>query len=41
MVLECMTGGELFDNIVSKDYYSESEAASVVRAIADALNYCH
>lgn len=41
MVLELMTGGELFDRIVSKSKYSEMEASKVVRCLADALSYCH
>jgi calcium/calmodulin-dependent protein kinase I len=41
MVMELMTGGELFDRIVEKSKYSEEEAAAAVRAIADALVYCH
>ena len=41
MVMECMTGGELFDRIVEKSKYSEAEAAVVVRKIVSALVYCH
>jgi calcium/calmodulin-dependent protein kinase I len=41
MVMELMTGGELFDRIVEKDHYSEKEAADVVRPIVDAVRYCH
>lgn len=41
MVMECMTGGELFDRIVEKSRYSEGEAAETIRKIADALAYCH
>ena len=41
IVTELMTGGELFDRIVEKEYYSERDAQRVVRTIADTLNYCH
>jgi calcium/calmodulin-dependent protein kinase I len=41
MVMEIMTGGELFDRIVEKDHYSEKEAADTIRPIVDAIRYCH
>jgi len=41
MVMELLTGGELFDRIVSKGSYSEREASQVVKSIASALNYLH
>lgn len=41
MVLELMTGGELFDRVVEKDHFSEQEAANTIRPIVDALRYCH
>lgn len=41
MVMEILTGGELFDRIVSKGSYSESEAAGVVKTVALALKYLH
>mmetsp|Transcript_10848 Transcript_10848/g.17085 ORF Transcript_10848/g.17085 Transcript_10848/m.17085 type:complete len:183 (+) Transcript_10848:241-789(+) len=41
MVMELMTGGELFDRIVEKEHYSEKEAADVIRPIVDAIRYCH
>lgn len=37
MVLEMMTGGELFDRIVEKESYNEKEAADVIRPIVDAI----
>jgi calcium/calmodulin-dependent protein kinase I len=30
LVLELMTGGELFDRIVEKEHYSEKEAADAI-----------
>lgn len=41
MVMEEMSGGELFDRIVEKEKYSEKEASSVVKKLAGALLYCH
>ena len=41
MVMDLLTGGELFDRIVSKGSYSEREASDVVRSVASALEYLH
>lgn len=41
MVMELMTGGELFDRIVEKEHYSEKEASDTIRPIVDAIGYCH
>eukprot|EP01016_Furgasonia_blochmanni_P007073 TRINITY_DN12834_c0_g1_i12.p1 TRINITY_DN12834_c0_g1~~TRINITY_DN12834_c0_g1_i12.p1 ORF type:complete len:379 (-),score=126.99 TRINITY_DN12834_c0_g1_i12:113-1249(-) len=41
MIMELMTGGELFDRIVEKEHYSEKEAADTIRPIVDAIRYCH
>jgi len=41
MVLELMTGGELFDRIVEKEHYSEVEARDAILPIVDAIRYCH
>lgn len=41
LVMELMTGGELFDRVVEKEFYSEKEAAETMRPIIDALMYCH
>jgi len=40
-VLEKVNGGELFDRIVQKTFYSEKEARDLVKALLDALNYMH
>ncbi|XP_062925223.1 calcium/calmodulin-dependent protein kinase type IV isoform X2 [Mobula hypostoma] len=37
LVLELVTGGELFDRIVERGYYSEKDAADVVRQILEAV----
>ena len=41
LVMELMTGGELFDTILEKEVFTEKEAADTVRPIIDAINYCH
>ena len=41
MVMEVMSGGELFDRIVEKEMYTEREARDAVRQIAGALCYLH
>ena len=41
LILELMTGGELFDRVVDKEHYSEKEAADTIRPIVDAIKYCH
>ena len=41
LVMELMTGGELFDTILEKEQYTEKEAADTVRPIIDAIHYCH
>ena len=41
LVLELMTGGELFERIVEKEHYSELEAAETIRPLVDAIRYCH
>lgn len=41
LVLELCSGGELFDQIVKKDKYSEVEAAAVVKQIAEGLKALH
>eukprot|EP01006_Ploeotia_vitrea_P016000 TRINITY_DN46439_c0_g1_i1.p1 TRINITY_DN46439_c0_g1~~TRINITY_DN46439_c0_g1_i1.p1 ORF type:complete len:371 (+),score=-14.88 TRINITY_DN46439_c0_g1_i1:60-1172(+) len=39
--LEYLEGGELFDRIVSKTFYSEREARDVVYTLLSAIQYCH
>jgi len=41
LVLEYVDGGELFDRIVQRGYYSERDASTVVRQILEALKYLH
>ena len=41
MIMELLTGGELFDRIVSKGSYSEREAAEVIASVTSAIQYLH
>ena len=40
-VMEYCAGGELFDQIVKKPYYSESDAAVVMKQLLSAVSYIH
>ena len=41
LVMERMSGGELFDRIVAKAYYNEKEARDVCKIVLEAVEYCH
>jgi calcium/calmodulin-dependent protein kinase I len=41
LVMEVMSGGELFDRIVEKEHYSEKMARDAIRTICTALLNCH
>jgi calcium-dependent protein kinase len=41
LILECCSGGELFDRIVTQERYSEAGAAKVIHQIADGLYSLH
>jgi calcium/calmodulin-dependent protein kinase I len=41
MVLELLTGGELFDRIVAKGSFSEKEASELMKSITSAVTYLH
>lgn len=41
LVMEYAVGGELFDRIIAKEYYTEAEAKKVVKVVAKVLAYCH
>lgn len=36
-----VTGGELFDRIIAKGSYSESDASHLIGQVLDAINYLH
>ena len=41
IVTELCTGGELFDQIIEKKYFSEKRAAQVFKQMMSAVFYCH
>ena len=41
LVTELMDGGELFDRIVTKEFFGESEARALVRTLTDTLAHLH
>ena len=41
IIMELMSGGELFDRIVQYEHYTEKQAAQAFRSIVDAVRYCH
>jgi len=41
MVMELLTGGELFDRIVAKQSFSEKEAAEVIKHVTGAIAHIH
>lgn len=41
LVMEVCTGGELFDNIIKRQHYSEKEAAAMIRTIVGVVAHCH
>jgi len=41
IVMEYISGGELFDAIVENEFYSESDAAALIRQIVTTIEYVH
>jgi calcium/calmodulin-dependent protein kinase I len=41
LVLELCDGGELFDRISKREYYTESDARQVLLSVGSALKHCH
>ena len=41
LVTELCTGGELFDKISDETYFSEQDAANIVKQVLSAINYIH
>jgi calcium-dependent protein kinase len=40
-VYRVCSGGELFDRIIEKEYFSEKYAATVFKQVLEAIAYCH
>ena len=40
-IFELVSGGELFDDIVARDFYSEFDASLCIEQILEAVRYCH
>ena len=34
-------GGELFERISNEQYFSEQDAANIIKQVLSAINYCH
>eukprot|EP01116_Phalansterium_solitarium_P005805 TRINITY_DN178_c0_g1_i2.p1 TRINITY_DN178_c0_g1~~TRINITY_DN178_c0_g1_i2.p1 ORF type:complete len:259 (-),score=68.20 TRINITY_DN178_c0_g1_i2:443-1219(-) len=41
LVMELVTGGEVFDKIVERGAYSEKHASKLIREVLDAISYLH
>lgn len=41
LVMELCSGGELFDRIISRGYFSERDAAVIMRALLDFISFAH
>ncbi|BES90493.1 Calcium calmodulin-dependent protein kinase [Nesidiocoris tenuis] len=41
LIMELVTGGELFDRIVEKGSYTEKDASDLMRQVLEAVNYMH
>jgi calcium-dependent protein kinase len=41
IITEMCKGGELFDKIVEKEFFTEPEAAHLFKQILQGVNYCH
>jgi serine/threonine protein kinase len=39
--MEYCSGGELFDQIIKRPYYSESDAAQIMKQLLAAVGYLH
>jgi calcium/calmodulin-dependent protein kinase I len=41
LVMELVTGGELFDRIVAKGSYTERDASNLIRQVLEAVGFMH
>ena len=40
-MFDLVVGGELFDDIIKREYYSETDASKCLRQILLAIQFCH
>ncbi|CAO1402984.1 unnamed protein product [Diamesa hyperborea] len=41
LIFDLVTGGELFEDIVAREYYSEADASQCIQQILESVNHCH
>lgn len=41
MIFDLVTGGELFDDIVAREFYSETDASKCIQQILGSVQHCH
>uniref|UniRef100_A0A3B5Q0G3 calcium/calmodulin-dependent protein kinase n=1 Tax=Xiphophorus maculatus TaxID=8083 RepID=A0A3B5Q0G3_XIPMA len=41
LVFDLVTGGELFEDIVAREYYSEADASHCIQQILESIHHCH
>ncbi|KAJ6651715.1 hypothetical protein lerEdw1_020687 [Lerista edwardsae] len=41
LAMQLVTGGELFDRIIERGYYTEKDASQLIRQVLEAVNYLH
>ena len=41
MIFDLVTGGELFDDIVAREFYSEKDASHCIQQILESVQHCH
>jgi predicted Ser/Thr protein kinase len=41
LVFDLVTGGELFEDIVAREFYSEADASHCIQQVLEAVRHCH
>ncbi|XP_036790059.1 calcium/calmodulin-dependent protein kinase type II delta 2 chain isoform X2 [Oncorhynchus mykiss] len=41
LLFDLVTGGELFEDIVAREYYSEADASHCIQQIVESVHHCH
>uniref|UniRef100_A0AC35U7A7 Calcium/calmodulin-dependent protein kinase n=1 Tax=Rhabditophanes sp. KR3021 TaxID=114890 RepID=A0AC35U7A7_9BILA len=41
LIFDLVTGGELFEDIVAREFYSEADASHCIQQILESIAYCH